>query len=687
LKSLLHDRIKQLLQEAVAFNANDNLVDITGADKKTIDFNGSFKFESNEVPNSLIKDVRLESKENGVNPLCLVEGVVLVRKNDREYRTPVLLTALSLKQDKVKNEVLFEKDGEPFINPYLTRILSTDFELDLEEVAIENISMWLREKGFDLDTDLQKIGSFHHHRYAIVKELEELLSNDSFSEPLLTLFGEFEGDTQQWKLPNNNLLPADTDHLNVFKSLNEKSTVVQGPPGTGKTQVLVNIIGKALFADKRLTVVSEKHVALEVVQKKLQDVGLDELSYITASEHSNTTFIRSLEKTWKFFEEQEFKEPVDLQLSEQHEQRLQLILDTINKPGLAGGISYLQFRDRFQTISDATFNYHSSLPSLEEFIDKETLFQKIYENGLNTSIGFLKPHALKDGVIDSLDEKIEHWIQELSLLKNHFQIENWSHLDVAMKQAADIQIFENELVKQYAEILKPESKKRKKFDRLFKKWNAHPLREKPLAVSSHWKTRPNSIELVDLRERMSGNFFAKLKAKKRWQQLSHLPSSKASDAISEELLIQQNEEGLSKILIDFCELGVENPSNDVTQLKNLMSYLTPDKWEIYDAITDKEKYDLNTFHKQLRTLHDDINVHFRLAIEDNLYDVLSLVKKDLGSLLSISNLNTISDESLALFKQCSSWENYQADLLHSHKVQLEKNYPTLKGFDASKIRK
>ena len=86
MKSLLHDRIKQLLQEAVAFNANDNLVDITGSDKKTVDFNGSFKFASDEVPNSLIKEVRLESKENGVNPLCLVEGVVLVRKNDRDYR-------------------------------------------------------------------------------------------------------------------------------------------------------------------------------------------------------------------------------------------------------------------------------------------------------------------------------------------------------------------------------------------------------------------------------------------------------------------------------------------------------------------------------------------------------------------------------------------------------------------------
>jgi hypothetical protein len=673
------------LQEAVAFNANDNLVDITGSEKKTIDFKDVLRFNSEAVPNSLVREVRLEAKENGVNPLCLAEGIVLIQKKEKVYKTPVLLTSLTIRQDKVKGEFLFDKEGSMFINPYLIRVLLTDFDLNTSDVNVENINSWLQQKGFELDTQLKKIGSFHHHRYAIVKELEDLLACDSFSEPLLELFGEFEDESTSWNLSNNELVPADTDHLKVFESLNKKSTVVQGPPGTGKTQVLVNIIGKALFANKKLTVVSEKHVALKVVQQKLREIGLDELSYIAASEHSNTTFIRSLEKTWKFFEGHELKAPIDLKLSEQHEQRLQLILDTINKPKLAGGVSYLDFRDRFEPVSKLEFDYHSSLPSLKEFIEEENLLHQIYDCGLNKSLGVLKPYALSEQNIGSLDEKIEHWIDEIKLLKNHFPIENWSHLDIAMKQAADIQIFENELVKQHSEILKPESKKRKKFDRLFKKWNAHPLKENPLAVSSHWKIRPNTLELEDLRERLSGGFWTRMKARKRWQQLSHLPVNKATDAIAEEVLTQQNEQSLSKILIDFCELGVENPSSTVSQLKNLTAYLTYEKWGIYEAIADDKKINLYTFHKQLRLLHDDLLNYFRMDAEDVLEEVFSKVKSDLGKLLSFPNLTHLSDKNLVLIKKCDSWNNYLADLLHSHKVQLEKTYPTLKDFDPSKI--
>ncbi|MGB1507788.1 MAG: hypothetical protein ACPG9L_03760 [Crocinitomicaceae bacterium] len=96
MNSLLYDKIKQLLQEEVAFNANDNLVDITRANNKTLDFYGSFTYMSQEVPKTLIREIRLEIKENGINPLCLSIGAALVRKNEKEYKTPILLTPLKI---------------------------------------------------------------------------------------------------------------------------------------------------------------------------------------------------------------------------------------------------------------------------------------------------------------------------------------------------------------------------------------------------------------------------------------------------------------------------------------------------------------------------------------------------------------------------------------------------------------
>ena len=49
---------------------------------------------------------------------------------------------------------------------------------------------------------------------------------------------------------------------------------VQGPPGTGKSQTIVNLIAAALGDGKRVLFVAEKAAALDVVAKRLADVGL-----------------------------------------------------------------------------------------------------------------------------------------------------------------------------------------------------------------------------------------------------------------------------------------------------------------------------------------------------------------------------------------------------------------------------
>ena len=66
------------------------------------------------------------------------------------------------------------------------------------------------------------------------------------------------------------LFPTDLDQLEVFDSIKQDHTVVQGPPGTGKSQVLSNLLAKLLLKGSSAVVVSEKRVALEVLEKKMQ---------------------------------------------------------------------------------------------------------------------------------------------------------------------------------------------------------------------------------------------------------------------------------------------------------------------------------------------------------------------------------------------------------------------------------
>jgi len=76
------------------------------------------------------------------------------------------------------------------------------------------------------------------------------------------------------KLPEP-ILDADSSQLSALLDvLDGKNIAIQGPPGTGKSQTIANIIAAAMSQGKSVLFVAEKMAALEVVKKRLDDVGL-----------------------------------------------------------------------------------------------------------------------------------------------------------------------------------------------------------------------------------------------------------------------------------------------------------------------------------------------------------------------------------------------------------------------------
>lgn len=56
----------------------------------------------------------------------------------------------------------------------------------------------------------------------------------------------------------------------------EVSFVLHGPPGTGKSQTITAMIANALTKEKTVLFVAEKMAALEVVQKRLAALGIQD---------------------------------------------------------------------------------------------------------------------------------------------------------------------------------------------------------------------------------------------------------------------------------------------------------------------------------------------------------------------------------------------------------------------------
>lgn len=114
--------------------------------------------------------------------------------------------------------------------------------------------------------------------------LEKLLKNDPENCGLLKYFlfpRKSEGDKEAVEPEDTNKwLVTQSDKSQeslIWQSRESRLLILQGPPGTGKSQTIVNLIADALKDRKRVLVVCQKRPALDVVQKRLNGVGLGEL--------------------------------------------------------------------------------------------------------------------------------------------------------------------------------------------------------------------------------------------------------------------------------------------------------------------------------------------------------------------------------------------------------------------------
>ena len=73
----------------------------------------------------------------------------------------------------------------------------------------------------------------------------------------------------------------DASQENALKAVKMgKSIVVQGPPGTGKSQLISNLVADFISRGKRVLVVCQKKVALQVVSQRLSEKNLDDFTVL-----------------------------------------------------------------------------------------------------------------------------------------------------------------------------------------------------------------------------------------------------------------------------------------------------------------------------------------------------------------------------------------------------------------------
>jgi len=129
------------------------------------------------------------------------------------------------------------------------------------------------------------LGIFPQAGSTLVPDYLDLIENDKINDLEDFFFqrtnrvkdedGVFLQDVREEKVYS--VFPLDVWQENALKGVKlGHSLVVQGPPGTGKSQLICNLIADFIASEKRVLVVCQKRVAIDVVYNRLKEKRVDD---------------------------------------------------------------------------------------------------------------------------------------------------------------------------------------------------------------------------------------------------------------------------------------------------------------------------------------------------------------------------------------------------------------------------
>ncbi len=251
----------------------------------------------------LFRIARESLEESGANTLYLSFGTLCFTEDGslaKMHRAPIMLLPVNLVRCSKEKYILLRRDEEETINTTLVEYLKQTADIQVsQELAsgVINGGRALSALAYMKEISSSKAGwsveetcflgvfsftkyvmwnDIHAHREVLSTHpvLQSLIEGRLLTEP----FDKVDARSLDSNLnPNDLCLPLDYDSSQleaVAESDKGSSFIICGPPGTGKSQTISNIIANALFKGRRVLFVAEKKAALEVVQRRLEKIGI-----------------------------------------------------------------------------------------------------------------------------------------------------------------------------------------------------------------------------------------------------------------------------------------------------------------------------------------------------------------------------------------------------------------------------
>ncbi len=287
-------------------------------------------------------------EEQGVNILYLALGMLHWyerESSEKLRRAPLVLIPVALRRARAHVPFHLAYTGtEIGSNLSLQLKMKLDYGLELPALA-EGESLNLPDyfaavadaispqQRWQVDETAVSLGFFSFSKFLMYNDLDPVSWPDGATQPhqhpiLSTLLGN--GNFADVELASSRLdeqidlahshqvVEADSSQTEAILAVNKgHNLVIQGPPGTGKSQTITNLIAEGMGQGKTVLFVSEKMAALDVVKRRLDEVGLGDAA-LTLHSHKTTkrSFLDELGQAWQLGQPKEdgrFPQLPDLQ--------------------------------------------------------------------------------------------------------------------------------------------------------------------------------------------------------------------------------------------------------------------------------------------------------------------------------------------------------------------------------------
>lgn len=290
-----------------ALHASDPIVDLVKSELKQRRLRAYLTDEAlRRSLTHLYRSSRLSLEENGANTLYLALGFLkwLETPNSTRPRfAPIMLLPIEIvRKSAAKGYVIRGRDEETMLNITLLEMLRQYFGIQIggldplprDESGVDVSLIFntvrraiMTQKGWDVE-EQAIIGNFSFSKFIMWNDIHnnaDKLRRNKIVASLLS--GKIEWVPQADDSPVTDLdesypageiaLPIGADSSQfeaICAAVDDQSFILHGPPGTGKSQTITNIIANALYKGKKVLFVAEKMAALQVVQRRLEAIGI-----------------------------------------------------------------------------------------------------------------------------------------------------------------------------------------------------------------------------------------------------------------------------------------------------------------------------------------------------------------------------------------------------------------------------